>query len=485
MGKTLVTDFLIYRWRYVIGYSLVLSAFVGLLIFAGLYVPGGLSSAEMTATAASVPLSFTDPVTLATPSVPFYLVQKALFQWLGVSHLSIKLLSLICAFIAGIGVVFLLRRWYRPNIAVLAAIIMITTGQFLFIAQSGTASILYIMWPVWLLLAATMITGSSRHKQLWKLLFFIIMALSLYTPLMAYLILAIASAAILHPHVRHVLRRMPQVHLVLLACLGIILLAPLGYLIALRPTLAWELLGIPTAWPPDIMTNIGQLIQQYLNFVSPQSGVLMTPVLGLGSIVLIAIGGWQLFKTRYTARSYTMTAWTILLIPILIINPRYTSITFVPLLLLTASGLTFLLRSWYSMFPLNPYARIAGLIPLIVLVAGLVISGVDRYIYGYHYDPNTATSFSRDLTLLQHIRNDDLPIRLVVTPSEKPFYQAVAHYNRGADITVISTIPRDSSFVITRAAHTTTPKTATITRIVTTERSHDADRFYVYKRTEK
>jgi hypothetical protein len=480
MGKTLITDFYLYRWRYAIGYTTVILAFVLLLLFAGLYVPGGLNDREMQNLATTAGINFREPESLTIINAPYYLFQKLFLVTLGVTTFTIKLPSLVVAFATGIGAVLLLRRWFRPNIAVLASTIMVTTGQFLFVAQSGTASISYILWAVWLLLAATMITSSSRHKRFWKVLFFIIMPLSLYTPLSIYLVLAIISAALLHPHVRHVLKRMSPTHLAGLGLISAVLIAPLAYLIYLRPQLGLQLLGVPEQWPPNFLVNAQELVQQYLNFIAPQSGSLMTPVLGLGSIALIFIGAWQLYKTRYTARSYTMTAWGILLVPILFINPTYTTITFVPFLLLLASGLNFLLRSWYKMFPRNPYARIAGLVPLVVLVSGLVVSGVDRYVYGYHYDPQTATSFSRDLTLFNYKVKGEYFTQLVVTNKEKPFYDAVAKYNKGSKILVMTNVPAKGDFAATRDAHMSV-KTGAVTRIVTTGYSNEGDRFYIYK----
>ncbi len=480
MGKTLITDFFIYRYRYLLGYTLIIIAFIALLVFAGLYVPGGLSQSEINSVAASTNISLSDPSSLAIINMPYYFLQTVILDFFGVTNFSIKILSIVCALLTGVGAVLLLRRWYRPNIAVLAATIMITTGQFLFVAQSGIASITYIMWPVWLLLAATMITSGTKYKKAWTLGFFVIMAISLYTPLSIYLVLAIAGATILHPHVRHVLKRMPIPQLASYALGSAVILAPLAYFVVVRPELAAQLLGAPKIWPPDILTNAGSIVQQYFNFISPQSGVLMTPVLGLGSIILIALGGWQLFKTRYTARSYTLTAWVLLLIPVLLINPQYTSITFVPLLLLAASGLNFLLRFWYGMFPLNPYARFAGLLPMVILVAGLVASGVDRYFYGYHYDPNTAKSFSRDLTLLNYQVRKGGEATLYVTKNEQPFYDAVAKYNQGARFVVTTNIPQSGNFAATKKAHEQLDSYE-IDRIVSTGYTNDADRFYIYK----
>ena len=46
MGKY-ITDYFLYRWRYILGYGITGLALLGLLVIAGLYVPGGLSDAEM------------------------------------------------------------------------------------------------------------------------------------------------------------------------------------------------------------------------------------------------------------------------------------------------------------------------------------------------------------------------------------------------------------------------------------------------------
>jgi hypothetical protein len=481
MAKWLFTDFFTYRYRYQIGYGLIVVAFITLLIFAGLYVPGGLSSSEVNTFVQTAAMDLQDIHTLAISNAPFYIAQRISMDLLGPTVFAFKLPALIYAFLAGAGAVLLLRQWFRANIAVLATVIMITTGQFLYVAQSGVASITYILWPIWLLLTATMITTSVQHKRFWKFLFFIVMPLSLYTPLSIYLVIAICSAGLLHPHVRYVLRKMPKPHLFALLFMSLIIVAPLGYMITVNPHLIAQLLGAPESWPPDYLQNMKILVQQYFNFFNPQSGMLMTPVLGLGSMALICIGIWQLFKIRYTARSYTLTAWIILLIPVLVINPQFTSVTFVPLLLLLASGLSYLLRAWYSMFPRNPYARFVGVVPLTVLVAGLVVTGLDRYFEGYQHDPITASSFSHDVTLYnQEIKPKNIPT-LVVTDDEFPFYVALTHFDRKNPPLILTTTPASGEFAATKAAHEHVTS-ATIDRIITTSISQDSDRFYIYKK---
>lgn len=485
MSKTRITDFFTYRWRYQIGYGIIIAAFTMLLTFAALYVPGGLSTNEMMAVAQSPELSFTRPESLATINAPYYLLQKALFTVLGVTNFSVKLPALLLAIITGIGAVLLLRQWYRPNVAVLATAIMITTGQFLFVAQLGTASINYILWPVWLLLAGIMVTRSGRSKTIWKILFAALIPLSLYTPLSIYLVGAILSSAILHPHIRLQLRRTAWWQKIGLICIILLVLAPLALLIWLKPALAWQLLGIPTVWPIDIMAHLSQLAGQYLSFMTATTGALMTPFVSLGAAILIILGVIRLLETRYTARSYTITAWTVLLIPVIIINPKFTTVTFVPLLLLLASGIDFLLRSWYRLFPRNPYARIAGLIPLTVLVFALIFTGVTRYVYGYHYDPQTVKNFNFDLTLLNYNVRQGKPLTLVVSPQERAFYLAVAYYahDTKAPLHVVDIPPFQGEYASTRAAAKTRDRLPST--IITSSLASESDRFYLYKDTKK
>ncbi len=484
MAKFLRSDTWLFQKRYVIGYLLIVATFVALLFFAGAIVPGGISEGEKQSVVTAANLDLQDPASLAVPSLPYYVLQRGVIELFGVSTFSIKLPSLILAFFAGIGAVFLLRRWFKPNIALLAAVIMITTGQFLYVAQSGTPNIMFILWSVWLLLTATLITTSPRYARLWKVLFFVIVPLSLYTPLSVYLVLAIVSAGLIHPHVRYVIRRMPKKHLVMFMTLSLLVVLPLLYLAVQKPALVPQLLGLPSDWPPNVISNAGTLLQQYVNFIAPQSGTVMTPVFGLGSIALIVLGLWRLGKISYTARSYTMVAWAVMTLPILIINPTNTTIIFVPLLILMASGLEFLLRSWYGIFPRNPYARFVGLIPLVILVGGLVASGVNRYFYGYSHDPLTASHFSQDLNLLEKQIAGNASTTLIVTKAEKDFYLAVDTLGRDADdklvVTTNTNAAPNGQLMATKAAHAAMNRS--IERIVTSPASENADRFYVYKK---
>lgn len=467
------TKFFLYRWRYIIGYSLIGVLLTGLLIFAGLYVPGGISPEEMRAAVRSDSVALIHPETWGTTSLPFYLFQKLMFTLFGVSDFTIKLPSLIIALLSAVGLILLLRRWFKPNIAVLASLIAISTGQFLFVAQNGVPGVSYIFWPIVLLLLGTQVTRAKKYRIVWKWLFAASIALSLYTPLSIYPVLAIALAIILHPHLRNAVRRLSKLKVGIGVLIAGIILTPLIINIIKNPQLGLSLLGIPADWPPNILANLQTLLSQYFIFWEPSTTTLMTPVFGLGSVLLIVLGVYHIIRTRETTRSYLLMIWVACLIPIIIINPRFTSVIFVPSVLLLAAGLTSLISYWYRLFPLNPYARVAGLVPLIILVSVLIGSGLDRYIYGYHYDPNTAVNFSKDLKLLPKDTKN-----LVVSADELAFYQVVAKHRDGLSV---STVPTSDTFVATRDARTTIGGYA-IETIITSTYAKDGDRLYIYKK---
>jgi hypothetical protein len=484
-----LTEYFLYRWRYILGYAGIGFIIIALLFMAGAFVPGGLTHDEMRSvvTSSNINLSLKafDPSIVI--NLPYHALQRISIDLLGVSNISIKLPSLILGAASAFGMLVLLRKWFRRNVAVITTILILTTGQFLFLAQSGSPSIIYAFWSVWLLVSATMVARQAKMSTFWKIGFFGAAALSLYTPLSIYILIAMFAAIALHPHLRFLVRRLPKPKLAIAGVAALIVTAPLIYAIIKQPSVAFILLGIPEG-DPSLMANAVLLLRQYFDFISPTSSALMTPVYGLGSMALIVLGMFELFSTRHTARSYLIGAWILLLTPLLLLNPGFTSVTFLPLMLLMAMGVRVLIGNWYRLFPRNPYARFAGLIPLSVLIGGMVFTGVDRFTYGYLYDPNTASNFSRDLSLLNKTlgEKDRGEVQIIASDKEQSFYSAVASRSKDVSVTTQPTPSSATTIIMTRVQYALLPRPANATnRIITDAKTNDADRFYIYKTAAK
>jgi 4-amino-4-deoxy-L-arabinose transferase-like glycosyltransferase len=474
MSRLDITNSFFYRRRYIIGYGLVALGLIAVLLFAGFYLPGGISTAEMQSAIKSSTIDFSDLNTLAITNLPYHLLQKISLDTFGLSIISIKLPSILLSFLSAIGMIILLSRWFKPNISVLASIIAITTGQFLFIAQDGTPGILYLFWAVWLMLLATMAITKTKYRTLIKIGFCILAALSLYTPLGVYILIAMLTSTLIHPHLRYLFRRISRPELIAGFIFSIILAMPLILACFKNSSLALTLLGIPLHLP-SFMDNISSLGAQYFGFIEPKSTTMITPVFALGSILIIALGIFYTIKNRSTARSYIILTWLLCLLPFIVFDPSLNIAMFLPLVILLAYGLKFLLSYWYGLFPNNPYARVGGLIPIIVLVTALVFSGTDRYIYSYRYDPSIVPLFSKDITLIPKDTK-----KLIVASNELPFYTLLEKYNK--NITILSS-PKsdDNTFLATKEAKKDFASYK-IDKIITTPSLKDSDRFYLYKK---
>lgn len=476
MSKININELFLYRHRYWIGYALVSIGLIATLLFAGLYSPGGISDQEMKSVVESSALNFKNIIPSNVINLPYHTLQHVILNVMGVSIFSIKLPSIILAFISAVGMILLLRKWIKPNVGILASLIAITTGQFLFIAQSGTHDILYLLWSAWLLLIALLIAKKQKFRKILVMIFFIIMSLSLYTPLSIYVLIAFIGSLILHPHLRYLVKQISKLEMAIGIFVTILLITPLLVGIYHDPKTILTLLGLPNAWP-DWGANIATIAAEYFGFARPSGTTLMTPFFELGSMLLIGAGLYDVIKNRSAAKSYIIISWVICLIPIIIINPEFTSITFLPLVMLLASGLNLLLMRWYGIFPLNPYARFAGLIPLIVLVSVLVYSGADRYIYGYRYDPNIVPNFSRDIELIPPSTR-----YLMVDSSELDFYKVLALHNKNLNIITTISGQNINEFTATNKANHDFDNFQ-IEKIITSPNTDKSDRFYLYKKS--
>lgn len=493
MGIVKTTDFLLYRWRYVIGYIFIAIMLLSMLYIITFIAPGGLSEAEMqsTVTSAHLPPIMElggDPDSLI--HWPYHLLQSASIALFGVSTLSVKLPSILLALGAIAALYGLLRIWFRQNIAIISTTIAVATGQFLFYAQLGTPEVSYLFWNASLLACVSMLARTSKVHWLWLIGTVVFGALSLYSPYQLYMVVALLLTSFLHPHARWIVfrKQSPWLLAVCLLLFGL-LVTPLALAFVKEPSLIMTYLGIPTDWALLSWGYTKHVALQYVAFWQAGSGAHVTPIYGLGLVLLGLLGVYRLFTAKYTAKSYIITIWIVFLIPVLFLNIGAVSLTFVPLMLLVAFAIDYLVGHWYKLFPINPYARIAGLIPLTVLVLSLVLSGVERFVYGYHYDPRASQVFSKDVALLNTTLKDldkNATIYLLVNDKNVPFYQTYADTKtRAPSLKTVSSstagipIKSGAAIIITDASHKLADKYPS--EIIVDSTSTDANRFYLYK----
>lgn len=422
--KSLLVRLFTAQHRYIFG-LLIFIFLLGGALFLAWIVPGQLTTAEKSSALASATVSFLDPSAKNVIDLPYLLLQKASLSVLGITELGIKLPSLIIGALTGLGILWLLRSWLlRSSIALFSGVIAITSSQFLFVASHGTPLVMPLFWIVVLLLLALKL--SANHRSLaWGLGVAVVFGLSLYTPLVLYLLISLLLAIILHPHLRHLLRTIPKKNILISLLVFLVIVAPLVIALYKLPSLAATFIGWPGSGQSlgQVKFNGLELLKSYFFFWRPDLTPMgLTPIFGLGSLCLIAFGAIKLIADHHAARSYSLAVLLpILLVPVLL-QPRYNVILFVPFILLLAIGIEALLDEWYKLFPHNPYARVVALVPVMILLAGLVISNVGYHVNGYRYHPNLSRNYSQDLRLVRGIVTKYSGATMVVSVTEKPFY---------------------------------------------------------------
>jgi len=488
MGKRQITDLFFYRWRYVLSYIVLVVGLGALLYVAGLFAPGGISQEEMDFAVESHQLELGVLYGQQVEQLihlPYRALQLASTSLLGFSPLALKLPSLVLAGLSAIGFYGLLRLWFKRNVAVISTVILITSSLYLLLSQHATPAISYLFWGVGLLFTTSMLTQAARFRPAWLIAASIIAALSLYTPYHLYIIAALVATSLVHPHARFIVFRQPVWAVATSGTLFVLLAVPLVLGLVAHPSLIAPLLGVPDIGTISLAA-VWQNLYQYVNFAKPQAGAGMTPVYGLGITVLLLVGIFRLLSAKYTAKSYIITLWLLFVIPLISLHPQSAPFTLLPVMLLVAFAIDYLIRSWYDLFPRNPYARVAGLLPLAVLVGGLAISGVDRFISGHHYSTAAASTYRNDLRLISQTTTkfDDKPIILLVSPAQHDFYALFADSKTNLQLTVSSgeAIPALSQapvVIATRDRAGELPVTPTL--IITSPIRDSGNRLYVYE----
>ncbi|PLS81210.1 hypothetical protein CYG49_02665, partial [Candidatus Saccharibacteria bacterium] len=160
MKQNIFQQFLLYKFRYPLAILLYMVALVGLLSLQLTSVPNGLSQQEMQSAIDSSLLQPTAEVRVI--DLPYHILQRLSIEFLGLSTLAIKLPSVILGILSGIGLLLLLGRWFKPNVALISALFAVTNSIFLTQGRLGTPVVLVIFWSTFLLLIATLITQQVR-----------------------------------------------------------------------------------------------------------------------------------------------------------------------------------------------------------------------------------------------------------------------------------------------------------------------------------
>ena len=476
--KIAISKFFLYRHRFVVGYAILVLAFVALLFTLPLIAQDGLSEAEMESATRSYHLSLDAPLKGDLTDLPYQLLQKLSIMTFGLSAYSIKLPSIIIGLILGVLFILLLNRWFKNNVSLLASCLVVLSTPFLFLAGSGTPLIMLVFWPTLLLWLGSKIQGERRPKPMYSFLFAICMACAIFTPYMIYFAMFCVLFVLAQPHLRFVLRSLPKLPLFITV---LIILGGIAFLVVNvinQPSVIMELIATKNYNLQDFFPNILKGLTPVFQWFGETDSIFLSPLIGLPTLSLALVGLLSTTKGFFASRNSIATIMIIFGVAIAGLNPESAIFLILPLSILIAHGLKYLLEKWYGLFPENPYARITAIFPLTILFGIIIIPGLLQYVYGYHYNSNTASRFDYSLDIIHH----NLTSETIVADKNYDFYKILEDKNGMVVVDDVSKVQTTEKVAVLRGqieneAYTNLYQ---LERIITSPMKDNSDIIYLY-----
>lgn len=476
MKKIIISKLFLYKHRFIIGYILLALAFIGLLFLLPLYAQHGISDAEIESATSSYYLSADAPLNGDLVDLPYRVLQKLSIMAFGLTPYAIKLPSILIGLILGFLFVLLLNRWFKNNVSLLASFLVILSTPFLFLAGSGTPLIMLVFWPTLLLWLGSKIQGEKRPKPMYSFLFAIALLLAIFTPFMLYFAVFCVLFVFLQPHLRFIIKSLPKLPLALVSIIILGGVAALIVNIVHHSDTIIELLFTKGFIAGNYFSNIINGIGPVFSWRNTTENVFLSPLMSLPLFALALIGLFSTTKGFFASRN--SIASLLLLFTVIITGFYSDAVIFfiLPLSILVAHGLKYLLEKWYGLFPENPYARVAAALPLSILFAIILIPSTLQYIYGYRYNPNVADLFNYNLDVIhENLTNETLLV--------KDHYEFYKILEKNMDIKVVNDISKEKLSSFAAMGRLEIPETYELTRIITSPMRENSDIIYIY--TEK
>ncbi|MDR2063896.1 MAG: glycosyltransferase family 39 protein [Candidatus Nomurabacteria bacterium] len=468
---------LLYRWRFIIAFGLMGLIFTLVIVLMPIATKLGVSEAEMISAVDSHHLDLNTLFSGGFINAPYLLLQKLSIHLFGLTFFAIKLPSIIFGIASGFLIVLLLNRWFTTSVAVIASTLTISTTGFLFTATTGTPIVSYLFFLALILWLGSKILGENNSPLISAALaatFGIVM----YIPYMFYLLLIIVIISFIHPHLRFTIKTLPTPQLILSIILFALITAPIIASLVTATATTLQHLALPHNL--DLMANLKSSLALFA-FKNVENLPILAPIISL-PVALIALGSLILtFKNHHTSRNYILLSLLAFSVVGLLLAPDLFPIILLPIAILVADGVQFLMEHWSVVFPNNSYAKFIGMLPIVIFTVFLSYSSVIYHFYGYRSLKEVNMYYANDLELLrQSLASSDI---VLITDNQlrRDFYRILEDK---LQISVVDTMPDrvENQVVVFQSDVDKVQGDLSLKQIVTSATYDDADRLYIFKK---
>jgi len=473
------TKSLLFRYRFYIGQSIFIIVFLSLLALTYFNSVHLLSTGEMASAVNSHRLSFWGFFNGDFVDMPYRLLQNLSIRFFGLSAFAIKLPSIVLGIISAIITALLINRWHTTNVSIITSILIVPTVFFLSVVNAGTPAVMLILYPALLLwLGSKIVAKQALPSPFAYFMFAGVLGLAFYTPYLPYIAL-ICATSLFNPRIRMHIKSFSKLKLSLVVATFMLVIIPIIINIftaghSVLRLFVPEDLSIATLW-----ANFSEAIASLTRFSSAGSWPIFTPALGLAIAAIAIVGLIIIIPNRQTTRYQTVIAFFVLFAVASALDPAYVVLAFIPIAILVAAGVKFILDEWYGLFPTNPYARLFGGAFVVMFSTVIVVSNVYFCMYAVHHITSIANSYDSTLdSLVERLEDNDT---IYTSQNQYEFYNLLALTH---NVHITTELQQDPSQIPSRLISIGEPTrrldNMQLSEIVTSPRYQDGDLFYIY-----
>ena len=465
----------LYKQRFVIGYVLLVLAFLMMIFGLPVVSPIGISKSEMGTIVSSQSLSLSGVLHGDVVDLPYRILQKLCVSLLGLNSYAIKLPSVIFAAILAFFLVLLLNRWFKSNVALVSSVLIVLSVPFLYLAGVGESSVVFVLMPVVILWLGSKIHKETKPKPIWLIWFSFLLAVSLSIPQMIYFVIAVVAYVAINPHFRFSIKAQKWFVKILLFLNILIGAVILGVLI-FNHRIDAILFG---GWSKNLnvfFDNIRRGTLPFLMWNGVADSMLLSPLIGMPVFAVILVGLIANLKKFFRTKLFLAVGLVIFGVTMTGIRQENALFLIVPAAILLAYGMQYIFERWYDIFPENPYAKLFALLPISLFLGVVIVNNFLHFVFGYKYTPTVAGYFNHDLDLISENLQDGDVLLASAGSLEYDFYKISKKFK------VLSDMSEEGMerVLVLRTWSGKVSDRFKLQKIITSSKMHDSDRIYVY-----
>lgn len=309
----------------------------------------------------------------------------------------IRLPSVLIGISSMIGFYFLLKSYYGHKTAIIGSFLFDCTALLLHLTRFASNGIEYVFSAVFILLINSYISKKDLNKYIFSILIFSLLIIS-FNPGMIWLV--ILGIIINFKEYLLNIKKLKNINGIIAIIISLVVPVYLLVWYSIKnPLNILNFLAIPYHnWNiVNFLKNIVVTLKNIFVFnnADPALWLGRSSILDILALISLIIGSYYLLKHYKSSRVRLIYLGLIISILVIALNQDTISIGLVlPFLyIIITVGITYLLQTWYKVFPFNPVARFIGLSLIILIVFLSCLYNLRSYFVAWAYNPTARSAF--------------------------------------------------------------------------------------------